>query len=347
LETIMEANTSEPTPIGRVIGLSVGLAVIVGVITLAFAWPSADMGPHEVPLAVVGPDSVAEQVQTQLDQAQPDGFDVTAAAGAEQARSLIEEREVYGALAVAPEGVTAYTASAASPAVARLITGIAEQVAAQMGEAAGRPDGVPVTVEDVVSLPADDPNGAGLAASALPLAMGGIMVAALIGLTVRGTGRQVLAAVLAPPAVGVGVAAVLLYALESLDGDFLPVAGALTLAMAATAWTILGLVKLLGRAGLAVGAVIVMLVGNPLSGMTSAPELLPAPWGALGQYLTPGAGGTLLRSTAYFDGHGASTAVWVLGAWLAAGAVLFIAGAVRAKVKGVGVEEPEKVEVAA
>lgn len=343
----MEANTPGPTPIGRVIGLSAAAAVLVGLITLAFAWPSADMGPHEVPIAVIGPDAAAEQVQTRLDEAQPDGFDVTAAADVDEARTLIEERDAYAALAVAPEGVTAYTASAASPAVARLVTGIAEQIAAQMGQAAGLPGGVPVTVEDLVALPADDPNGAGLAASALPLAMGGILVAALIGLTVRGTGRQVAAAVLAPPAVGAGVAAVLLYVLESLDGDFLPVAGALALAMAATAWFIIGLVKLLGRAGLGIGAATVMLVGNPLSGMTSAPELLPAPWGELGQYLTPGAGGTLLRSTAYFDGHGASTAVWVLGAWLAAGAVLFIAGAVRAKVKGVGVEEPEKVEVAA
>ncbi|SDE55761.1 hypothetical protein [Glycomyces harbinensis] len=343
----MEASAPEHTPIGRVIGVSVGLAVIVGVITLAFAWPSADMGPNEIPIAVVGPDEVAEQVQGQLDEAQPDGFDAAAAADADEAATLIEEREVYAALAVAPEGVTVYTASAASPTVARLITGIAEQVAAQMGQAAGEPGSVQVTVEDLVALPADDPNGAGLAASALPLAMGGIVVAALIGLTIRGTGRQVVAAVLAPPAVGAAVAAVLLYVLESLDGDFLPIAGALALAMAASSWSILGLVKLLGRAGLAVGAVIVMLIGNPLSGMTSAPEMLPAPWGGFGQFLTPGAGGTLLRSTAYFDGNGAATAVWVLGAWLAAGAVLFVLGAVRAKVKGVGVEEREKAEVAA
>ncbi|MQM28181.1 hypothetical protein GFD30_21830 [Glycomyces sp. NEAU-7082] len=329
---------------GRVIGLSVGLALIVGVITLAFAWPSADMGPNELPIAVVGPEAAAEQVQDQLDEAQPDAFDVTAAADAGEAETLIREREVYAALQIAPDGVTVYTASAASPVVARLATGIADQIAAQMGQASGQT--VEVTVDDLVALPADDPNGAGLSASALPLAMGGIVVAALIGLTVRGSGRQAAAAILAPPAVGAAVAAVLLYVLESLDGDFLPIAGALALAMAATAWSIIGLVKLLGRAGLALGAVIVMLVGNPLSGMTSAPEMLPAPWGEFGQYLTPGAGGTLLRSTAYFDGNGASTAVWVLAAWLAAGAVLFVIGAVRAKVRAVGADEPERAEVA-
>jgi len=29
----------------------------------------------------------------------------------------------------------------------------------------------------------------------------------------------------------------------------------------------------------------VFLLGNPLSGLTSAPELLPQPWGAVGQLL--------------------------------------------------------------
>ncbi|THV24338.1 hypothetical protein [Glycomyces paridis] len=336
----METSTPERTPIGRVIALSAGLALIVGVLTLAFAWPSTGMGPHEVPIAVVAPDSAADQVQAQLDQAEPDGFDVTAAADADEAATLIEEREVYAAFAIAPDGITVYTASAASPVVSRLVVGIADGVAAQMG-------GVPVTVEDLVALPADDPNGAGLAASALPLAAGGIMIAALIGFNVRGTGRQIAAAILAPLAVGAGVAAIMLYVLESIGGDYLPVAGALALAMAATGWLILGLVKLLGRAGVIVGAVIVMLVGNPLSGMASSPEMLPAPWGEFGQYLAPGAGGTLLRSAAYFDGHGGATAVWVLAAWTALGVVLFTIGAVRSKVKAVQPEPQVAVPVAA
>jgi hypothetical protein len=338
METIMEP-TPKHTSIGRVIGLSAGLALIVGVLTLAFAWPSAGLGPNEVPIAVIGPDDAADQVQTQLDDAQPDAFDVTAAADADAAATLIKEREVYAAFQIAPGGVTVYTATAASPTVARMVTGIADQIAAQMGQAAGTP--VEVTVEDLVALPADDPNGAGLAASGLPLAAGGIVMAALIGSAVRGSGRQVAAAILAPLAIGAGVAAVLLYVLESLEGDFLPVAGALALATGATGWFILGLRKLLGTVGIAVGAVIVMLVGNPLSGMTGAPELLPAPWGAFGQFLTPGAGATLLRSTAYFDGHGAETAVLVLAVWLVAGIVFFTIGAVRAQVKAVGAEASE------
>jgi hypothetical protein len=52
------------------------------------------------------------------------------------------------------------------------------------------------------------------------------------------------------------------------------------------------------------GAVIIVLIGNPLSGLTSAPELLPTPWGTAGQYLPPGASASLLRITAFFHRHG-------------------------------------------
>jgi hypothetical protein len=60
------------------------------------------------------------------------------------------------------------------------------------------------------------------------------------------------------------------------------------------------------------------------SGISSAPELLPRPVGQLGQWLPPGAGANLLRSTAYFNGNGASGHVAVLAAWslLGLGAVV-------------------------
>ncbi|WP_026931919.1 hypothetical protein [Glycomyces tenuis] len=334
--------TQNRTPLGRVIGLSLGLAVIVSVVTIAFAWPSSNTGPEDVPIAVIGPPEAAEQVAERLDTAQPGGFDVVEAAGPDEAVEMIEEREVYAALAVGPEGVDLYTASAASPAVARLVGGIAEQIAAGMGEAAGQPGAVQVTTQDVVPMPEDDPNGAGLAASALPMAAGGIIVAVLIGTAVRGSGRQATAAILGPIAVGAAVAGILFW-LGSVEGDYWSVAGAITLTLLAASWAVLGLSKLLGRAGTAIGAVLIMLVGNPLSGLTSAPEMLPAPWGEIGQYLTPGAGATLLRSVSFFDGNGATTAALVLAAWLAGGIVLYVIGAVRSRVSEVGAAESEPV----
>jgi hypothetical protein len=72
----------------------------------------------------------------------------------------------------------------------------------------------------------------------------------------------------------------------------------------------------------ALGAVLLFLLGNPISAVASAPELLPEPWGAIGQLLPPGAGATLLRSTAFFDGAGGTVPAVVLASWAAAGLVL-------------------------
>jgi hypothetical protein len=50
--------------------------------------------------------------------------------------------------------------------------------------------------------------------------------------------------------------------------------------------------------------------------------MLPGWSGTLGQLLPPGAAGTLLRSTAFFDGNGATKPLLVLIAWLAFGLIL-------------------------
>lgn len=57
------------------------------------------------------------------------------------------------------------------------------------------------------------------------------------------------------------------------------------------------------------GALLMVMLGNPFSGVTSAPELLPEPFGMIGQRLPPGAGGSLPRSVAFFDGSAAGGAL--------------------------------------
>ena len=59
---------------------------------------------------------------------------------------------------------------------------------------------------------------------------------------------------------------------------------------------------LIGPAGIALGALLMVFVGNPWSGIASVPELLPKAAGFIGQLLPPGAGANLLRNTAFFDG---------------------------------------------
>jgi hypothetical protein len=77
-----------------------------------------------------------------------------------------------------------------------------------------------------------------------------------------------------------------------------------------------------GIAGTAIGAVLFLVIGNPASGGSSAPELLPGFWRTLSQILPPGAAVTSMRDVVYFDGHGSSHALIVLAGYAVLGAVV-------------------------
>ncbi|MER7444653.1 ABC transporter permease [Micromonospora avicenniae] len=202
-------------------------------------------------------------------------------------------------------------------------------IASALSQAQHPGAGTAVAVRDLVPLPADDPRGAGLAAGALPLVMGGLLAAFLLTRLVLGSTRRVIGALAFAVTGGLAVAAILQFWLGSLTGSYWANTGAVALTVVATSLAILGLESLLGYAGLGLGAATMMLVGNPLSGTTTAPELLPDWSGALGQLLPTGAGGRLLRSTAFFDGHGVAHSVIVLAAWLTLGVLLCLAGSLR------------------
>jgi hypothetical protein len=324
---------------GPVAGAVLGLTVLLSVLLTAFAWPAANSEPHEVPLAVAAPAPVAAQVEQGGVVGGVVGggaFDVTRVENRAAAVAAIEDREAYGALVVDPSGVEMLTASAASPVVAQMLGQVAGQL--PVDPAAGPP-----TVTDVVPLPADDPRGAGLAAGSLPLVLGGIAAAAVLTLRVRGTGRRLAGALCFAVTGGLAMTAILQFWLGSLDGSYWTNSAVVALGVGATATVVLALERLFGFAGLGLGAAVMLLLGNPLSGIASAPELLPAGWGAFGQLLPPGAAGTALRSVAFFDGAGAYTALLVLGCWLVAGLVLF-AVPVRRRSR-VRLPDPEPVAV--
>ncbi|GLY07995.1 MULTISPECIES: ABC transporter permease [Actinoplanes] len=318
---------TDPTPWPKVFGAAALLTVIISVLLTAFAWPSVRSSVHDVPIAVAGPAAAVEQVTSALEAKMPDAFEVTVVADTAAAEQLILDREVYGAIDLSTGAPQILTASAASASVAQTLQG----VGTALSQAAAPDAGTTVTVRDLAALPADDPRGAGLAAAALPLVMSGMLTAVLMTRLVRGTGRRIVGALAFAVAGGLAITAILQFWFGSLDGSYLTNVGAISLTVAATSFTLLGLESLLGYPGLGLGAVIMMLIGNPLSGSATAPEMLPGWSGALGQLLPPGAGGQLLRSVAFFDGHGSAHAIIVLAAWLAVGLALCVAGGVRSR----------------
>ncbi|RKS10208.1 hypothetical protein DFP74_5965 [Nocardiopsis sp. Huas11] len=311
----MSASTEKPTPWGSVAALVVALAALVGVLLTAFAWPAVGQEPHGVPVAVAGPAEAADSFTRSLaERAGEEAFEVTEVPDRAAAEELVADREVYGAFVMGPDGAEVLVASAASPAVARLLTGI--------GAAAPAEAGGPWPVTDLVPAPEDDPQGVGVASLVLPLVIGGMAGAVVISLRVRGTARRLVGVLALAALGGLVMAGVLQGLLGALEGRYWLNAGVLALGTAAIGTVLLGLRNVFGVPGLAVGAAVTMLLGNPLSGVTSAPELLPAGWGALGQWLQPGATGSALRSVAWFDGAGAGPALLTLGLWLLVGLVL-------------------------
>jgi hypothetical protein len=316
---------SHSTPWVRVVAIAAGLTVVIGVLVTAFGWPAIRSEPNDIPLAVAGPPEVVAQVTERLDEAKPGGFEVLPVGDQAAARDAILDREAYGAIILEPGATTVLTASAASPVVAQALG----QLAAALGAADGSaPDSAPQApaVEDVVALPAEDPRGVGLAAAAFPMAIGGMAIGGIAALAIRGSARRVATALLAAAGGGVVTALVTQTWLGSLAGDFWANAGVVGLVMAAVSLTVVGLVSVFREAGIAIAALLFIVLGNPLSGLSSAPEMLPAGWGEIGQWLPLGAGGSLLRSTAYFDGAAAGFPVLVLLGWIALGLLMIGVG---------------------
>lgn len=300
------------------------LTVLLTVLLIAFAWPAARSEPRDVPLAVAGPQSAVGQVTAALEQAMPGGFAIEPVADRESAVQAIKDRDVYGAIVLDQAAPEVLTASAAGPVVSQLLTQVAGRLAAQNPAAAPK-------VTDVVPLPADDPRGAGLAAGALPLVLGGILAAAALTNFAKAGASRVLGALGFAVAGALALTAVLQFWLGSFEGSYWANAGVIAMSIGAISLTLLGLEWLLGAAGLGLGSATMMLLGNPLSGMTSAPEMLPTGWGTLGQFLPPGAAGTALRSVSFFDGAGAGQSLAVLAGWLVLGLALCGLGAARSR----------------
>jgi len=321
----------EPPAAIRATGIVVVLTVVVAVIAIAFALPAVRSKPHDVPIGAAGPQAAGSGlgsplggrgVEAILEKQAPGAFAVTYYPGESALRDAILNRDVYGGFSLGQDGPEVLVATGGSPMVAQMLT--------QIGNGISQQTGMQVRSEDLAPPTADDSRGVGLAASALPITLAGMLPAiTLMLLLKREVWTRFTAAVVFAGMAGVTIAALLRYVFGAIDQNIFGVAAGLTLGILAAGLTMLGLGSLFGRVGLALGALLALLVGNPLSGLNSAPEMLPSGWGELGQWLPQGATATLLRSTAFFGGAGSIMQILVLTCWALAGTVLIIFAAIR------------------
>lgn len=327
------ATAHEPPAALRATGIVVALTVVLAIVALAFALPASRTAPRDVPIGVAGPQAASGQITAALDEKAPGAFAVTYYPSESTLREAILNREVYGGITVGPEGPGLLIATGGSPMIAQMLT----QIGQSMSQRGPAPGTAPLRVQDLAPPTQDDPRGVGLAASALPLTLAGLLPAiALVLVLKREVWTRFTATVVFAGVAGLTIAALLRYVLGAIDANFWGVTGALALNVLATALALLGLGSLFGRVGLALGAVTAILLGNPLSGLASAPEMLPSGWGQFGQFLPQGAGATLLRSAAFFDGAGGTLPIIVLTCWAVVGALLVTAAALRQKKAATG-----------
>jgi hypothetical protein len=285
-------------------------------LVLMFAWSSSRAAPHDLPLAVSGPATAAQGLARGLEGSQPGAFTVTVLPDRAAARDAVRDRQVYAAVSLSHGAATVYIASASSPAVAQVLTQALPTAISHV-----LPDDA-VVVTDLVPNPVDDPKGTAIASTLIPLTMTSIAAGAVIGLLARDRRTRLTGLVAYSILAGVLASVALQAMLGGLIGPWLSNELVITLGAAAIAATTCGLTATAKIAGILVTLLVVWFFGFAFSGVTSAWQLMPTPWGHLAQYLPVGATNTSLRSVAFFGGAGASGSLAVLGAWVLFGIAL-------------------------
>jgi hypothetical protein len=318
------------TPVTTILGISALVPLVVSVLLIVFAWPVVNTAPNKLPIGLVTSTTMTQRLPKLLEGIRPGAFDLKAFSTENEARQAILEREVYGAIVLdptKPEDFKVLTASAGSPAVAQLIGVIGGQVGTLLSASGFA---API-LEDLVPATTDDPRQAGLVGGALPLVISGIISGLLLTTRLRNASERITATLLIALLTGFAVTSIVQFGFKTLEGSYLTNSLIASLAVAAVVSFEVGLGSSLGVAGLGLAAVTMMLVANPFSALSSAPEMLPGIWGPIGQLLPLGAFGHLLRSVAFFNGNGAGQPLWVLLSWVVFGLALILIGSRQTK----------------
>ena len=345
----------------KVISTSLLASLIVALVILAFTWPTKTMETKNLPVSIAGPEATVSQFEQSLKDQGIETFDLKHASSREEAEQQIRQRETYGAIifteGAAPEVLTAPAANAAAT---QMLNGVATQLNAQiqqkaltaktealtqavqaggeqgaqaaaqleqMKAQAEQASAMTVKATAVVPLSESDSSGTGLTIAAFPLVIGGILGGVLSLNLIKGTWRRFATATLYAVIAGALTALILSTWFGFIPGDFATLWAAFAATYLATASFMIGMGALLvPAAGLGLGVVVTMFIGNPISGASMPSVFLLGAWGQIGQMMVPGASSTLLRLIAYFPEAATSDQWLVLGSWIAFGLLAGVIG---------------------
>ncbi|HEU4757612.1 MAG TPA: hypothetical protein VFS72_13170 [Agromyces sp.] len=139
------------TSFGTAIGIGAALSLVVGIIVLAFAWPSVTAEPKDLPVAVAGPDAGVEQLESRVADQAGGAVALERVDDRDAAVAAIERREAYGAIVLGDSPTDApevLVASAASPVVAQTLRAMAAEL--QQGIDAQLREQIPTQLQSVL-----------------------------------------------------------------------------------------------------------------------------------------------------------------------------------------------------
>jgi hypothetical protein len=286
--------------------------------------------PRDVPIAVVATPANSARIQQALDRSDPGAFQVRRLASGAEARHAVAHAEVRAALIPGPHADRGYVARAFGVSETLAATSALQSLAAHAR--------VPLSVTDVVPLPARDRVGL----SSLFTVVGTLLPSLAFGIglafvAARLAWRRRWSAILVYGVLGGLVIAlsvdVLVGALTASFAGLALVGCLLALAVASFAH---GTVRLVGPPGILIALSVMMILGLPTSGGAVTHELQPGFYGALSQWLPPGAALTAIRNVEYFDWAGTLQPLLTLAGWALLGLSLGLVGdRLRARVRTV------------
>jgi hypothetical protein len=295
----------------------VGGAILSGCFAFSFLGALHDPQPHQLPIAIVAPAAVRSALNAELGSHAPGAFDLQAYPSLMAARSAVRARNVDGAFVLEPHHADVLVAGAGGQAVVQTIEAAFGSVATGLH--------TPVVTRDVVPLGPGDPLGL----SSFFLVLSVIISSVAVGAAVALGGRQtrIVERVAAVVSASVAIGSVTTWSadggLGALGGHPLALWGLTILASLAVSSVTAGLAAIIGPAGAATSALVVVVLGLPATGgPVGLGSFLPAFFGPFHHSLPPGAALEAIRGTQYFSGHDVTGSVLVLVAWAACGLAL-------------------------
>ncbi|MER5613888.1 hypothetical protein [Streptomyces sp. NPDC002215] len=295
--------------------------LLVGIYVGSMHAPKA----HDLPVAVVGNGKQAERSVAALNKAEGSPADARLLETVSEAKQLLHDREIAGALTLPASGssertAVLYTAQAAGSSQAVGATQLLAPVAAGAG--------LTLEHQDIAPLPSGDLSGTSLMFIGI-----GLMLAGYMSVTVASSGAPELMRLrrLVPLLVGWGalmslviwfIADPVVGAIKGHTAEMLGI-GWLAVVAAGLAQTLLS--RLFGPLAVIPGLALFVFLGVPASNLVFSIYTLPGICGFLHDILPLPAAGEALRAVVYFDGDGAGAHLLTLGVWAVA-ALLLTAG---------------------